>query len=104
MKASRFLGILAVTGIVGALLYMLIDSAISLDHSRSQNDLLRQKCELFARLADDGLRGQSIDSVKSLAGATVIAKLEDEKLWLDNIALQVKHSRVVRVDVAESCR
>lgn len=48
MNVLRLLLIAAAIIVVGALIYMLIDAAISLDHSRSQNRVLSQKCELLA--------------------------------------------------------
>jgi hypothetical protein len=42
--------------VIGLLVYMVIDAAISLDHSRSENQFLRCKCELLVKLADNGLR------------------------------------------------
>lgn len=104
MRTVRLFIILIGLGGFGTLLYMLTDSAISLDHSRSQNEFLRQKCVLLAELADDGVRGKSVAAVKSMAGANVITKREDGTLWLDNVALRVDHDQVTGVDVTESCR
>lgn len=90
-------------GLIGVLLYMVMDSAISLDHSRSQNQYLRHKCELLAKLASDGLRGRSIDSVKHAGGTDVIAKAEGNELWLDDIAIKIVGGKVADIDVAETC-
>jgi len=104
MNASRLLLIFATLVAVGALIYMLIDAAISLDHSRSQNHMLSQKCELLARLADEGLRGRTREAVIKSVGSKVIAKVEGNELRLDSVVLRVEGGKVTGVDVAETCR
>ncbi|RYH61657.1 MAG: hypothetical protein EON54_09920 [Alcaligenaceae bacterium] len=94
----------AVISIVGALIYMLIDASISLNHSRSQNQMLGQKCELLARLVDNGLRGRTTEAVIESAGPKVLAKVEGNELHLDNLVLRVEDSKVTGVDTAETCR
>ena len=104
MSVSRLLLIAAAIIVVGALIYMLIDAAISLDHSRSQNQMLSQKCELLARLVDEGLQGRTTEAVIKSAGSKVIAKIEGNELRLDNVVLRVEGGKVTGVDVAETCR
>lgn len=104
MNVSRLLLIAAAIVVVGALIYMLIDAAISLDHSRSQNQMLSQKCELLARLVDEGIQGRTTEAVIKSAGSKVIAKVEGNELRLDNVALRVEGGKVTGVDVAETCR
>lgn len=103
MNAARLTLVLSLIAVIGTLIYMLIDGAVSLDHSRSQNEMLRAKCELLAKLTDDGLRGRTVDRVIKLAGAGVIAKIEGLDLWLDNVVLHVQDGKVTSVDVAETC-
>lgn len=104
MKAVRWmLGVGAVI-VIAALIYMLIDGAISLDHSRSQNQVLQAKCELLARLADDGLRGRTTDEMGKIAGVKVIAKIEGAELRLDNVVLRIRNGKVVGIDEEETCR
>lgn len=104
MSVSRLLQIVAVSIVIGVLIYMLIDAAISLDHSRSQNQMLSQKCELLARLVDEGLQDRTTEAVIKNAGPKVIAKVEGNELRLDNVVLRVEGGKVTGVDVAESCR
>lgn len=104
MSVTRLLLIAAAIIVVGALIYMLIDAAISLDHSRSQNQMLSQKCELLARLVDEGLQGRTTEAVIKSAGSKVIAKVEGNELRLDNVVLRVEGGKVTGVDVAETCR
>lgn len=104
MNVSRLLLIAAAIVVVGALIYMLIDAAISLDHSRSQNQMLSQKCELLARLVDEGIQGRTTEAVIKSAGSKVIAKVEGNELRLDNVVLRVEGGKVTGVDVAETCR
>lgn len=104
MSVSRLLLTAAAIIVVGALIYMLIDAAISLDHSRSQNQMLSQKCELLARLVDEGLQGRTTEAVIKSAGSKVIAKVEENELRLDNVVLRVEGGKVTGVDVAETCR
>lgn len=104
MSVSRLLRIVAVSIVVGVLIYMLIDAAISLDHSRSQNQMLSQKCELLARPVDEGLQDRTTEAVIKSAGPKVIAKVEGNELRLDNVVLRVGGGKVTGVDVAESCR
>jgi hypothetical protein len=104
MNVSRLLLIVAAVIVVGALIYMLIDAAISLDHSRSQNQMLSQKCELLARLADEGLQGRTTEAVIKSVGSKVIAKVEGNELRLDSVVLRVEGGKVTGVDVAETCR
>jgi hypothetical protein len=104
MSVTRLLLIAAAIIVVGALIYMLIDAAISLDHSRSQNQMLSQKCELLARLVDEGLQGRTTEAVIKSVGSKVIAKVEGNELRLDNVVLLVEGGKVAGVDVAETCR
>lgn len=90
--------------VIGLLVYMVIDAAISLDHSRSENQFLRRKCELLVKLADNGLRGHTSDAVIKGVGSNVIAKLEAPELRLDDVVLRVENGRITGVDVAETCR
>lgn len=104
MNVSRLLLIAAAIVVVGALIYMLIDAAISLDHSRSQNQMLSQKCELLARLADVGLQGRTTGAVIRTVDSKVLVKLEGSELSLDDVVLRVEGGKVTGVDVAETCR
>lgn len=100
----RLLLIAAAIIVVGALIYMLIDAAISLDHSRSQNRVLSQKCELLARLADEGLQGRTTEAVIRTVDSKVLVKLEGSELSLDDVVLPVEGGKVTGVDIAETCR
>jgi len=100
----RLLLIAAAIIVVGALIYMLIDAAISLDHSRSQNRVLSQKCELLARLADEGLQGRTTEAVIRTVDSKVLVKLEGSELSLDDVVLRVEGGKVTGVDIAETCR
>lgn len=104
MSVTRLLSIAAAIIVVGALIYMFNDAAISLDHSRSQNQMLSQKCEQLARLVDEGLQGRTTEAVIKSAGSKVIAKVEGNELRLDNLVLRVEGGKVTGVDVAETCR
>ena len=104
MKTVLVLLIIVLVGITGVLLYMVVDCAISLDHSRVQNQALHRKCELLARLADDGLRGRPPSSVIRVAGSNVIAKIEGEELRLDDVVLHIADERIARLDMMETCR
>lgn len=104
MNTVRLILIVAVVAVVGGLIYMLIDGAISLDNSRMQNTRLRTKCELLARLADEGLRGRATDVVIKSAGANVITKIEGPELSLDDVILRVQNEKIAGVDMAETCR
>lgn len=104
MNVSRLLLIFATVIVVGAMIYMLIDAAISLDYSRSQNRMLSRKCELFARLADEGLRGKTTEAVIKSAGPKVVAKVEGNELRLDSVVFRLEGGKVTGVDIAETCR
>ncbi|MFN9490647.1 MAG: hypothetical protein ACK59Y_12830 [Betaproteobacteria bacterium] len=104
MNVLRLLLIAAAIIVVGALIYMLIDAAISLDHSRSQNRVLSQKCELLARLADEGLQGRTTEAVIRTVDSKVLVKLEGSELSLDDVVLRVEGGKVTGVDIAETCR
>lgn len=104
MKVSHLLLIAASSSLLGALVYMVIDAAISLDHSRSQNQMLSQKCELLARLVDEGLQGRTTDAVIRSAGSKVVAEVEGNELRLDDVVLRVESGKITGVDVAETCR
>lgn len=98
--------VVSIVGVVtvGILLYMVIDSAISLTYSRSHTEALTRKCELLAKLADEGLRGHSLEAVIRTAGPKVIAQVEGSALRLDGVVLRIKNEKIVGVDVAETCR
>lgn len=104
MRPVRITLSVALIGVIGTLLYMVVDGAISLDYSRSQNLYLHRKCELLAKLVDEGLRGRSIDTAKRAVGSDVIAKVEGNELRLDNVVLQISDGKIARVEVAETCR
>lgn len=99
----RWIVIVSGVIVIGALIYMLINGAISLDHSRSQNKYLQAKCELLVKLADDGLRGRTADGVIKVAGPTVIAKIEGAELRLDTVVLRLQNGKVAGVDLTETC-
>jgi plasmid replication initiation protein len=73
-------------------------------YSRSQNRMLSQKCELLARLADEGLRGRTAEAVMRTVDSKVLVKIEGGELSLDDVVLRVEGGKVTGVDVAETCR
>lgn len=102
-KIAWSLGVAGIVVLV-ILIYMVIDGSLSLTYSRSENKYLRSKCELLAKLADQGLRGHSLDAVIKSAGTGVIAKVEGSELRLDNVVLRIEGQKIVGVDVEETCR
>ncbi|MER0203896.1 MAG: hypothetical protein DU480_08590 [Nitrosomonas sp.] len=96
--------VVGVVIVIGALIYILIECMVSLDHSRSQNEVLQAKCELLARLADDGLRDHFTDSVIKLAGVNVIVKIEGPEFRLNDVILHAQSGKITGVDIAETCR
>jgi hypothetical protein len=66
--------------------------------------MLSQKCELLARLADEGLRGRTAEAVMRTVDSKVLVKIEGGELSLDDVVLRVEGGKVTGVDVAETCR
>lgn len=60
--------VLAGIVVLAMLMHMVIGGAVSLTYSRAENKYLRSKCELLAKLAEEGLRGRSLDAVIKRAG------------------------------------
>lgn len=104
MNAIRVMLLLAAVIVIGGLIYMLVDCAISLDNSRSQNQTLARKCAHLARLADDGLRGRSINSVIKSAGVNIVAAVEGGELRLDDVVLRVEGGIVTGINLDETCQ
>lgn len=104
MKASIWA--IMVTGllVIGGLGYMVIDASISLTDARAQNAALSRKCDLLARLSNEGLRGRPVDGLVKPMGAGVIVKLEGSELRLDDVVLRVENGKVVKIDIDETCR
>src|SRR4051794_33540282 len=98
-----FLG-LAGIATVGVLVYMVVDSAISLTHARSYSLTLSRNCEVLAKLAEEGLRGRSVDLVIKSVGPTVVVKTEGSELRLNDVVLHVESGRIVGVDIPATCR
>jgi hypothetical protein len=104
MSKLRIVIVVTMAAVIGTLLYMVIDGAISLTYSHSHIKYLNRNCEVLAKLVEDGFRGRAVDSVVKGAGATSIAKFEGQELRLDNVVLRVENGKVTGVDIAQTCR
>lgn len=85
------------------LVYMLFNAAVSLDHSRSQNESLKKKCRQLSVLASEGLHGKSVKDVLAKAGAAAIVKQDGDQLWIDDVVLRIEDNKVVEVVISETC-
>ena len=103
MKALKILAMGAPLLISLVLLFMLFDGAVSLDHSRSQNQFLQRKCKQLSLLASEGIRGKNIQDLVAKNSASMIVKVEGSQLRLNDIVLQTAEGTVKEVLIAETC-
>jgi hypothetical protein len=104
MKMMWTFLVIACMAIVGVLVYMVVDSAISLTYARAHSQRLSHNCEVLAELANEGLRGRSVDAVVKSVGRTVTIKPEGSELRLDDVVLHVENGRILGVDKPDTCR
>lgn len=103
MKTVSVVLVVALLAVVGGLVYMIVDGAISLDHSRAQNKRLREKCELLAKLTELGLRGRLAEETVRAMGPDVLIQREGSQLRVDGVVLSVEGGKITAVNVTETC-
>ena len=94
---------LALLLFVFGLTYMLIDAAISLDHSRSQNQSLQKICQQLSKIANESLRGKSVSELVGKNASTSIVKHDGTQLRINSVVLKIANEKVVEVNIAETC-
>ena len=82
---------------------MLIDAAISLDHSRSQNQSLQKKCQQLSVLADEGLRGRNVKELVASNESSAIVKRVETQLRINGVVLRIENEKVAGVVISETC-
>ncbi len=106
MRQRYWLSLVAI--LVLALLvsvFIIFDTAVSLDHARSQNARLAKKCELLARLAEPSvLVGYTESDVAHLLGPEIIVKAEGDGLMVEDLHFRMAAGKVTGIDADESCR
>lgn len=85
------------------LVYLLFNAAVSLDHSRSQNQSLKKKCRQLSAMASEGLRGKNVKDILSKTDASAIVKQNGAQLWIDDVVLSIENGKVIGVSISETC-
>lgn len=86
-------------------LFVICDTAISLDYARMHSTSLKERCLLLARLAEPTtLVGQGEASVSEMLGPDILVKAEDGAISVENLYFKTKDGKITGIDAVESCR
>ena len=102
-KLLVIVGCLAFVGMLGALVVLLVDAGISLDHSRQQNHFLAEQCQLLVKIADAGWRGQQFADMRAALGPNVPVKREDKEVRLDDTVVVILEGEKITMLAPTTC-